>query len=356
MTKKQNESIKIGISIGDVNGIGIETLIKALMDKRMLEQRTIIIYGHSDFFKKTLKDLDIKSFNFNSITAVEKALPKKINILKLDVPTTDLEPGKATKGAGKIALKSLEMAVQDLASSKFDVLVTLPINKDTIQSSEFNFPGHTEYLAKMANVDEHLMLLIDGELKVGVATGHIPLKDISKTISQDLILSKLGVLNQSLIRDFGIERPKIAVLGLNPHAGDNGLLGEEEKEIISPAIRLAQDKGILAFGPYGADGFFGTLNYKNFDGVLAMYHDQGLIPFKTLAFENGVNYTAGLPVVRTSPDHGTAYDLVGKNKASESSLRYAIHLACDIFKTRKIHREISANPLAVSKPKKKFEK
>lgn len=354
--KRSKENIRIGVSIGDVNGIGIETLIKALNDKRMLEDRTVIIYGHPDFIRFYTKLNDFETFNYNSISKAEEAIPKKINVIKLNYDSTDVEPGQATKKSGAIALKSLEAAVNDLASSKFDVLVTLPINKDTIQSENFTFPGHTEYLAKMSNVDQHLMLLVDGGLRVGVVTGHVPLKEVSSNLTKELIIEKINVLNNSLIRDFGLNRPKIAVLGLNPHAGDNGLLGDEEKDIISPAIKEAQEAGILAFGPYGADGFFGTMGFKNFDGVLAMYHDQGLIPFKALAFENGVNYTAGLPIVRTSPDHGTAYEIAGKNQASESSLRYAIHLACDIYKNRQDYKIMSADKLPISSRNKKSEK
>ena len=334
-TKKEKvKPIVVGISIGDINGIGIETLIKAFSDKRMLENVQVIVYGHPDFISHYKKQLDFQKFNFNTIGKAEEALPRKVNVVKMDLDDRTIEMGKSTTTAGNIAFKSLEAASSDLAANKVDVLVTLPINKDNIQGEQFNFPGHTEYLAKMANVDEHLMLLCDGGLRVGVATGHISLKEIPAALTKELILSKLNVMNNSLIRDFGVNRPKIAVLGLNPHAGDQGLLGDEEKEIITPAIREAQSAGILAFGPYGADGFFGTLNHQNFDGVLAMYHDQGLIPFKTLAFENGVNYTAGLPIVRTSPDHGTAFGIAGQNIANEQSMRSAIYMAVDIVRNR----------------------
>ena len=232
-----------------------------------------------------------------------------------------------------------------MASNKVDVLVTAPINKDMIQSKDFNFPGHTEYLAKIAGTEKVLMFLVSDVLKVGIVTGHLPLKDVAQSITKEKILEKLTLMQESLIRDFGVPKPRIAVLGLNPHAGDNGLLGNEEKEIILPAIREAFDKGAYVFGPYGADGFFGSGVYKQFDAVLAMYHDQGLAPFKALAFDSGVNFTAGLPIVRTSPDHGTAYDLAGKGKADEASLRNAIFVACDVYKKRREFREYGLNPL-----------
>ena len=239
----------------------------------------------------------------------------------------------------------MRAATDDLASSKIDVLVTAPINKHNVQSSEFKFPGHTEFLAKLSNVDKALMLMVADNLKVAVVSGHIPLKEVAKTLTKEKIVEAITQLNESLIKDFGISRPKIAVMGLNPHAGDNGVIGDEEKEIIIPAIAEAKGKGILAFGPYSADGFFGSSTYTHYDGILAMYHDQGLVPFKSLSFGNGVNYTAGLPIVRTSPDHGTGFDIAGKNEASESSFRNALYLAMDIYRNRNEHKEMTANPL-----------
>jgi 4-hydroxythreonine-4-phosphate dehydrogenase len=260
--------------------------------------------------------------------------------------------GESTAEAGQYAFKSLEAATKDLASNKIDVLVTAPINKNNIQSESFKFPGHTEYLAEYANIEYPLMMLTHNDLRVGTVTGHLPLKEVAESIYYEDILHKLEVFHKSLQQDFRITRPKIAVLGLNPHNGDNGTLGSEEQEVIIPAIEEANKQGILAMGPFAADGFFGSPGYKKFDGILAMYHDQGLTPFKTLSFDQGVNFTAGLPIVRTSPDHGTAYDIAGKNLASASSFRNAVFLAIDIFKNRKEFRSISSNPLKISKKKK----
>ncbi|MEO0403519.1 MAG: 4-hydroxythreonine-4-phosphate dehydrogenase PdxA, partial [Bacteroidota bacterium] len=275
------------------------------------------------------------------------------NILNIVDKVDSIEFGSPNAEQGKLAYEALKAAVNDLASTKIDVLVTAPINKDTIQSDEFAFPGHTEYLASMSNVEDHLMFLVSERMKIGVVTGHMPLKEVSESLSKEKILTKLKLMRESLMKDFGVPSPKIAVLGLNPHAGDNGLLGSEEKEIIQPALRDAQAEGMMVYGPYGADGFFGTAHYQQFDGVLAMYHDQGLAPFKALAFEEGVNFTAGLPIVRTSPDHGTAYDIAGKNEANEVSMRQAIFTACDIFKNRLEFKKYSSNPLVIQPRKQK---
>jgi len=287
-----------------------------------------------------------EEFQYTSINSASDALAKKVNLINVwkDFKGT-LTIGQASKEAGMFAFKSLEAAVADLASNKVDVIVTAPIDKDSIQSKDFNFPGHTEYLAKFANTDKVLMFLVSEALKVGIVTGHLPLKDVAQNISKEKIHEKLLLMQESLVKDFGVNKPKIAVLGLNPHAGDNGLIGTEEKDIIIPAIREAQEKGMLVYGPFGADGFFGAGSYKRYDAVLAMYHDQGLAPFKALAFDQGVNFTAGLPVVRTSPDHGTSYDIAGKGIADESSLRAAIFTACDVYRQRKASREYSSNPL-----------
>jgi 4-hydroxythreonine-4-phosphate dehydrogenase len=341
------QRIKVAITCGDPNGVGPETIIKVLHDPRMVESITPIIYAHPEVIKAYKKVLGAQEeFHFNTINNAAEAVHRKVNLVNVwkDGKIT-VEPGKATREAGAFAFKCLEAAVTDIASNKVDVLVTAPINKDTIQSKEFSFAGHTEYLAKVAGTDQVLMFLVSERLRVGVVTGHIALKDVAQHISRDKIMAKLKLMRESLIRDFGVPTPRIAVLGLNPHAGDNGVIGSEEKEIILPAVREAVDAGWHVFGPYGADGFFGSGNFARFDAVLAMYHDQGLSPFKTLAFESGVNYTAGLPIVRTSPDHGTAYDLAGKGEASESSLRAAIFAACDIYRRRKEYRDISANPL-----------
>ncbi len=343
---KEKQAIRVGITIGDPNGIGIETILKVFADPRMNDFVTPVIYGNTDLIRFHRKELGMGDVRLNTVASADEAHPKKINVLNVWEDNWTPELGKADKQAGIYAFKSIEAAVNDLASTKVDVLVTCPINKDTIQSDAFDFPGHTEYLANMSNVDECLMFLVSNRMRIGVATGHVPLKDVSAKLNKELIITKLRLMKESLIKDFGVAQPRIAVLGLNPHAGDNGLLGSEESEIILPAIRDMEDE-LFAMGPYGADGFFGTAQYKRFDAVLAMYHDQGLAPFKALAFDTGVNFTAGLPIVRTSPDHGTGYEIAGKGEADESSMRAAIFEACDIYHRRREHRELTANPLDV---------
>ncbi|MFN3916395.1 MAG: 4-hydroxythreonine-4-phosphate dehydrogenase PdxA [Flavobacteriales bacterium] len=345
-TKKKQ--IRLGISCGDINGIGMEVILKSLQDSRITQDLTTILYTSPKIISYYKKALNLPEIPYTRINDANEAKPGKISVVSPWEEDVAITPGEENETGGKYAFLSLEAAVNDLASSKFDVLVTAPINKNNIQSSDFKFPGHTEYLAKFANAEDVLMFLVSDGLRVGVVTGHLPLKDVSKSLSKDNIFSKLKIMNQSLIRDFCINRPKIAVLGLNPHAGDNGLLGEEEKEIIIPAVKKANDEKILAFGPFAADGFFGSGAYKNYNAVLAMYHDQGLAPFKSLSFGEGVNYTAGLPIVRTSPDHGTAYDITGQNIASENSFRSAIYLAIDVYKNRQLHKEFSASPLLVN--------
>ncbi|MFZ6053406.1 4-hydroxythreonine-4-phosphate dehydrogenase PdxA [Halocola ammonii] len=345
MSKKDKSKIRVGITVGEINGIGLEVIMKTFQDNRMMEDIVPIVYGNSEVAKVHRKALGIEDFSFHGVKEADEARSKKANMINVWEEEVKVDLGKPSKETGIFSFKSLDAAVTDLAANKIDVLITAPIDKDNIQSKDFEFPGHTEFLAKMSNVEESLMFLVAEDLRVGVATGHIPLKDVASVLDKDGIVKKLRLMNESLIKDFGVPSPKIAVLGLNPHAGDNGLLGTEEKEIITPAIREVKEEGIYAFGPYGADGFFGTASYKKFDGVLAMYHDQGLIPFKTIAFEDGVNFTAGLPIVRTSPDHGTAYEIAGKNLASEGSMRQAIFVACDIYRNRQTYKEISANPL-----------
>lgn len=340
--------IKLGITHGDVNGIGYEIIIKALADQRMLELCTPIIYGSSKVASFYKKMLNYNDFNLNLVRNAEAAVHKRTNIVNVNNDEIKIELGQSTELAGVLAAQALDMAVEDLKKEHIDVLVTAPINKSNIQSRTFNFPGHTEYLANKFNVANDLMIMVSNNIRIGVVTGHIPLKDVANNISIDLIMSKIRIMNQSLIQDFAITKPKIAVLALNPHASDNGLLGKEEHDIIIPAVKKAMDERILAFGPYPADGFFGSENLKNFDGIIAMYHDQGLIPFKLMSFKEGVNFTAGLPIVRTSPAHGTAYEIAGKNVASPESLRQAIYLACDIFKNRLMHQELIKNPLKIS--------
>ncbi|RZK39410.1 MAG: 4-hydroxythreonine-4-phosphate dehydrogenase PdxA [Pedobacter sp.] len=340
-----SDKVKIGISIGDVNGIGLEVILKTLSESRILDYCTPIVYGNTKVSSFHRKALHISDFTFNVISSADQANPRKANMINCWEEDVKIELGKNTESGGKYAFISLEKATDDLLSGAIDALVTAPINKHNIQSDNFNFPGHTEYLQERAGSKDVLMFLISEELKVGVVTGHIPVMDVPKSIDKDKIVKKLQLINESLKKDFWIEKPKIAVLGLNPHASDNGLLGKEEAEIISPAIQEAFDKGIICFGPYPADGFFGNSTYKKFDAVLAMYHDQGLIPFKTIAFETGVNYTAGLKFVRTSPDHGTGFDIAGKGLADPTSFTEALFSAIHITRHRKEQEKLLGNQL-----------
>jgi 4-hydroxythreonine-4-phosphate dehydrogenase len=337
--------LKIGITQGDINSISYEVILKALMDNRVYETCTPILYGSPKVVAYHRKALNIINFSFNSIRVAEEANSKRANLINVLDDNVRVELGKSTPQAGEAALLSLKAAIKDLKENKIDVIVTAPINKNNIQSEEFKFKGHTDYLKQEFEVNEVLMILVSEFLKVALVTEHVSIAELPKLITIDKIVSKLKILNQSLLADFGIRKPRIAVLALNPHAGDEGLIGREEIDIIMPAIEKAKQKGIMAFGPYAADGFFGSDNFKKFDAVLAMYHDQGLAPFKALAFEDGVNFTAGLPVVRTSPAHGTAYDLVGKDIASEASFRAAIYLACDIYKNRSEYKQLTSNQM-----------
>lgn len=347
----KHKKLKVGITSGDPNGIGLEVTIKALMDARVYEHCTPIIYASDDVVKQHMHTLKLDGFHFHKAKQAEKVDANKVNILEVWDEPYEVNFGQADKSAGKLSYISLKQAVEDLASTKIDVLVTAPIDKKTIQSEEFDFPGHTEFLANYANEDNPLMILNHEGLRVALVTGHVALEDVTKKLDRNDIVTKLEVYAKSLKQDFGIHRPRIAVLGLNPHNGDGGLMGEQETTIIGPAIDDAQAKGILAFGPYPADGFFGSPQIHKFDGILAMYHDQGLAPFKALAFGQGVNYTGGLPIVRTSPDHGVAYDIAGKNQASGTSMRQAIMVACDIALERRRYKEISADPLEVKSAK-----
>lgn len=329
-----NEKPVIGITLGDINGIGSEVIIKALADTRMLKLCTPVIYGHSKVLAYYKKQLQIEEFNYSHIKNHENIFFKKINVINCWDDVFEIKTGSVTPEAGKCAFLALEKACDDLKNGYLDALVTGPINKHNIQNEQFTFAGHTEYLTNYFGAKDSLMFLVGEDLRVGVATGHIPLLDVPKAITSNLIVEKVKLMASSLKNDFGILKPKIAVLGLNPHAGEEGLLGQEEIEVIRPAIQQCKEDGLLVFGPYPSDGFFGTGHFKKVDGILAMYHDQGLIPFKTLAFDSGINFTAGLPVIRTSPDHGTAYDIAGKNLADEKSMREAIFLACDIVQAR----------------------
>ncbi|MXV51065.1 4-hydroxythreonine-4-phosphate dehydrogenase PdxA [Pedobacter sp. HMF7647] len=344
-----SDKVKIGISIGDVNGIGLEVIIKSLADTRVLDYFTPIVYGHTKVASFHRKTLGINEFNFNVINQASQAHTKRANMINCWEEDVKIELGLANETGGKYAFLSLDRAVNDLITGQIDALVTAPINKHNIQSDQFSFPGHTEYIQDKAKGADSLMFLVSDDIRVGVVTGHVPVKEVPEKITKEAILSKLKLMHESLKLDFWIQKPKIAVLGLNPHAGDNGLIGNEENETIIPAIREANEKGIFAFGPYPADGFFANEAYKKFDAVLAMYHDQGLIPFKQISFHNGVNFTAGLPVVRTSPDHGTGYDIAGKNLASPASFLEAIFYAVNIVERRKEMAELTSNPLKITK-------
>ncbi len=346
--EKKGKRIRVGITQGDLNGIGYEIIIKTLLDTRIMELFTPIVYGSSRIASYHRKVLGINDFSFNLIKKAQYANPKRPNIINCYNKEVKIDLGKSTEIAGKLSFLSLEAAIEDFKNNNIDVLVTAPINKKNIQSENFNFPGHTEYLAKKFNTKDHLMLMISDNIRIGVITGHIPLREVPEAITEELILKKIKIMNDSLIRDFCIRKPKIAIMGLNPHAGDEGLIGWEEQKIIIPAVKKAFDENILVYGPYSADGFFGSSSFKKFDGVLAMYHDQGLLPFKTLSFDTGVNFTAGLPIVRTSPAHGTAYDIAGKNQASPNSFRQAIYLASDIYKNRMMNDELNKNVLKVN--------
>lgn len=342
------EKIIVGITQGDINGIGLEVIIKTFLDPQMLEICTPVIFGSNKTASFHRKALNIEDFSFNPIRNVSEINHKRANIINVYEEDIIIELGKQTEAGGKYALKSLEAAAHALEQNEIDVLVTAPINKENIQSPDFKFPGHTEYLDEKFGNGNSLMFLVSDTLRVAVVTGHIPVTRVAQELTMEKIIKKIQILNSSLTQDFSIRKPKIAVLGLNPHAGDNGVIGDEEQRIIIPAINKTKEEGMLVYGPYPADGFFGNEAYKNFDAVLAMYHDQGLIPFKTISFNSGVNFTAGLPIIRTSPDHGTAYDIAGKNLASEESFRRAIYLAIDVYKTRKQYQEMTATPLTIS--------
>ena len=343
-----NNRLVVGITQGDGNGIGYEVIIKALADARILDAFTPVIYGSSKifgFYRKQLHNID--TLDTYVINAARDAKPRKINIVNCLPDNVFVEPGQSTPEAAKSAILALEAAVRDIRSGDIDVLVTAPINKRAMDREGFGFPGHTEYLQEQFGQSDHTMIMVSDDIRVGVATGHIPLAHVPASLTTEGILRKLRLMQASLRRDFGIDQPKIAVLGLNPHCGDGGLLGDEEQSIILPAIKAANDEGILAFGPYSADGFFGPGNYSRFDATLAMYHDQGLAPFKALSFRTGVNFTAGLPIVRTSPDHGTAYEMAGRDEADPQSMMSAIYTAIDIWRRREAYDELQEGKMIV---------
>ena len=341
----KSEKIVVGISIGDLNGIGIEIILKIFEDKRMLDFCTPVIFGSTKSLSYHKKLLNSET-QIHGITSIKQVTDNKVNVLNIWKEEVSFEIGKSTKISGEYAFNSLEAAVKHLKENTIDVLLTAPINKENIQSESFNFPGHTEYLENELE-GESLMILISDNLRVGLVTGHIPISKISETITPELIKKKVEIMHATLVQDFGINKPKIAILGLNPHCGDKGVIGKEDDEIIRPTINEIKESGKLVFGPYAADGFFGSNTYKQFDGVLAMYHDQGLAPFKALSFGNGVNYTAGLSKIRTSPDHGTAFEIAGKNKANHTSFKEALFTAIEIYRKRKEYKNLTVNVLEV---------
>ena len=347
----KSEKIIVGISIGDFNGIGIEIALKTFLDKRMLDFCTPVLFGSTKLISAYKKTMNI-NVPFNGVKGIDKIISGKLNIINLWNEDIQIELGKPTDTSGEYAFKSLEAATNSLVKGEIDVLVTAPINKDNIQSENFKFPGHTEFLESKLE-GESLMILMTDELRIGLITGHIPVSKVSETITPDLIKKKVEILYKTLVQDFAISKPKIAILGLNPHCGDHGVIGNEDDEIIRPTITEIQDKGQLVYGPYAADSFFGSENYKNFDAILAMYHDQGLAPFKTLSFGEGVNFTAGLDKVRTSPDHGTAYDLAGKELANINSFKEAVFSGIQIFKTRREYKSLTENTLKRARQKEK---
>lgn len=349
--KTSRDPIRVGITTGDLNGIGPEVIIKALNNKDILAECTPIIYGSTKTMSYHKKAINDDLFNYQRVQDASEAQHRKVNIVACWKEIVDMNLGEASETGGKYAFLSLEKATQDLAAGKIDVLVTAPISKETIQMAGFKFPGHTEYLADLSGKNEALMMMVSNNLRVALVTSHISLKQVVEDVTTEKIVAKLKEFESSLKKDFGIVRPRIAVLGLNPHAGEKGAMGSEESEVINPAINQAKESGVLTFGPYPADGFFGSRQYTQFDGVLSMYHDQGLTGFKSIAFDDGVNFTAGLPVVRTSPDHGTAFDIAGKGVAHEQSMRSAIYLAMDIFRTRRAIKEMNENALPVSEKK-----
>ena len=342
---EQEKKIRVAITQGDTNGVGYEVIFKAFEDPVMFELCTPIIYGSPKVATYHRKALNLE-INFSVINNAQDAREDRLNLLACDNNEVKVELGQPSAEAGQTAFKALDRAMTDYRSSLYDVLVTAPINKATIQNPDFHFPGHTEYIqTSLGDGKKALMILMNETLRVALVTTHLPIKDVAKVISKEAIVERAKIFHEALRRDFRISCPRIAVLSLNPHAGDDGLLGSEEKEVIIPAINELATQGIQAFGPYAADGFFGAGTYERFDGVLAMYHDQGLAPFKPIALESGVNYTAGLPIVRTSPDHGTAYDIAGQGRADANSLRQAVYTAIDVFRNRQNYDEPLQNPL-----------
>lgn len=339
------KNIRLGISVGDINGIGLEVIMHTFSDNRIYDMCTPILYASSNYVLDYQNQVGFKNFSFNTVKSQSKINPNKANLVNCWSENIALNIGDETPLGGNFALKSLSAAVEALKNGEVDALVTAPINKHNIQSDDFNFPGHTEYLESQFAGGEALMFMVADSLRVGVVTGHIPIADVASAISEEKITHKLCQMYDSLKKDFNIRQPRIAVLGLNPHSGDQGVIGKEDEQVIMPAVQKSFDSGKMIYGPYSADSFFASDTFKQFDAVLAMYHDQGLIPFKTMSFNKGVNFTAGLSVIRTSPDHGTAFDIAGKNIANYSSFRAAVYAACDIHKNRREYLSLNENSL-----------
>lgn len=341
----ENEKIRVGITHGDCNGVGYEVILKMFAEPALLELCTPVIYGSPKVAAYHRKAMDLTT-NFQTIASAAEAVPDKLNLVASVDEDVKIDFGKPSAECGQAALKALEHALKEYGEGLIDVLVTAPINKHSIQSDAFHFPGHTEYIQeRVGQGNEALMILMNDVLRVALVTTHLPLKDVPAAITQEAVAGKLRIFHRALKQDFGLSKPRIAVLALNPHAGDDGLLGTEEKEVIRPAMATVEAEGVACFGPFAADGFFGSRAYEHYDGILAMYHDQGLAPFKALAMADGVNFTAGLPLVRTSPAHGTAYDIAGKGVADENSFRQALYTAIDVYRNRARYEEAHANPL-----------
>ncbi|MBO4587536.1 MAG: 4-hydroxythreonine-4-phosphate dehydrogenase PdxA [Bacteroidales bacterium] len=341
----EHKKIRLGITHGDINGIGYEVILKTFSDSRMLDFCTPVLYGSSKVATYHKNQLSLhQDININTVRDAAEASEKKFNVVNLTDEEIKIDMGRSTDIAGELSRKALDLACKDLKGGKIDVLVTAPINKKNIQSPTFDFPGHTEYLSHQFG-SSSLMMMVCESVRMGIVTNHLALKDVPTTLTHNLLSDKLMLMNESLKRDFGVPMPKIAVLALDPHAGDNGIIGDFDDRVLKPVIEEMQGKGVLAYGPYPSDGFFGSREFFKYDGVMALYHDQGLIPFKLMSFWEGVNFTAGLPYVRTSPVHGTAYDIAGKDKANEQSFRSAVYLACNIQRNRKEYDELTADPL-----------
>ena len=350
----EHHKILLGVSIGDLNGIGSEVILKTFMDPRMFDFCTPVIFASVKMLSYVKKELGL-DVRLHGIDSLKEVTPKRINVLNVWKEQVAVELGKEDPSLGKYAVASLKAAVQALKEESIDVLVTAPIDKSKVQSEQFQFPGHTDYLAQELE-GESMMLMISGNLRVGLLTDHLAVREVSDAITPELISSKVNTIRQTLIQDFGITKPRIAMLGINPHTGDQGLIGKEDDEVMRPTLQRLREEGALVFGPYAADSFFGTGNYKNFDAIIAAYHDQGLVPFKTLAFGRGVNFTAGLSRIRTSPDHGTAFDLAGKNQAQHESFEAAVFAAIELFRKRKEFEKYSSNTLQTGRKRPRFKK